>query len=283
MSFNHSLNLNEIVKSLYPNIRRQVLLSLVGSANATIVNAADSTVRRLMEAGHEFKELSVADVEQLLSAPDFQTADDALREVRKLYKVRTEWADLLAQDTGDDTIGSMDGTLELLTGKQKARPISPQAVELLKTVGIEVSEDDVKAAAAERQANDQFWADQRAERRGAIEWFIDRMIASVDDEGDTEHYSQLNIEHKERLMQKFVTALNKGITTATRNVLTGRAGAQDLGLADIPVLRDLAARTMAAAWPVAGLPTTSDVAKDEVPSAKLEALETKFRRAPAPV
>jgi hypothetical protein len=276
MSFNHSLNLNEIVKSLYPNIRRHVLLSLVGSINATLVNAADTAVRRIMEFGYDFKELTIADVEQLMSAPDFLGADDVLAEWRKLYLTRTEWADLLAQDTGDDTLGSISGTIDLLTGPQKARPINLQAIELLKTVGIEVTEDDVKAAAAQRQANDQFWADQRKERRGAVEWFIDHMLVRVDDVGDTDHYSQLTAESKERLVNKFVAALNKGITQATQNVLTGRAGAQDLGLADIPILRDLATRTMSTAWPIAGLPA------EPVDAAKVQELNSKFRRAPRP-
>lgn len=278
MSFNRNINLNEIVSSLYPNIRRQVLLSLVGSCNATIFNAADSAVRTLLDLGHDVTKLDVREVEQLLSAPDFQTSDDALRNIRKLYLVRTEWADMLAQDTGDDKLGSMTGTIELLTGKQKARPTNPLAVELLKQVGVEVTEADLKNAALVRQANDQFWADQRKERSAQTEWFIDHMIARVSDDGDTDHYSQLDDETKERLSTKFAAALNKALSTATQNVLTGRAGPQDLGLGDIPVIKDLAARFSAAVWPVNGLPAAAPV-----DAAKVEALASKFRRAPAPV
>lgn len=284
---NNRINLTEIVSSLYPNVRRTVLLSLVGSANATIFNAADTIVRSLLDQGHDVTRMEQREVEQLLRGPD-ESENERLNNLRQLYAVRTEWADMLAQDTGDDKLGSMESTIELLTGKQKLRPTDPAAIEMLKAAGEEVTEADLKAAAIAKREDDQFWADQRKERSAQTEWFIDRLVTMVPNsdglndayttnEPDGDQFMALDDETKERLYNKFIASLNNGLKKARQNVLTGRAGPQDLGLADIPVLRDLAARFTAAVWPIKGLPTTNTV-----DPAKVKALATKFRRAPAP-
>jgi len=251
--FNKSFNLHTAVMNLRPVVRKQVLFALVGTLNAALVAAADKLAVRLEQDGYDFKELTDCDFELLMQGPD---GTDGLHEVRVQCAVANEWREKLrhAELRYDPTVaeveqaGSILATLNMMTGAQRARPSKPGAREALKAIGIEVTAEDIEAARRKAMDADQARADARANRKAAIITAIHTVFDTLDHE-DTEWYSQLSVENKERLCTKFFSALNGAMTKATQNVLLGMTG-DVLGIGDIIDIRDTSARLMLEAYPI---------------------------------
>lgn len=251
--FNKSFNLHTAIVDLYPTLRRSVLFTMVGTLNAALVAAADKFAVRLEQDGYDFKELTDRDFELLAQGTD---EVDGLHELRIQHALACEWRDMLRHaDLRDDPeapeferAGSILATLNMMTGAQRARPSKPGAREALKAIGIEVNAQDIENARRKALDADQARANARANRKAAILAVIEVAFDKLD-HNDTEYYSQLSTENKERLCTKFFSALNSAMTKATENVLLGMTG-DVLGLGDIVLARDTSARLMLEAFPI---------------------------------
>ena len=267
MSFNKSFNLTAAINDMMFKQRKHVLLALVGSCNAMIFGAADRIAVSLARDGYDYRELERRDIVSLTSGVD--ATDGGLSQTRKLYALANEWRTMLRACSQDESnkmeherIGSMAGTIEMMCGKQKMRATQAGAAELLATVGVTVTPAMAEAVAKQRLLRDQHFADDRNVRKGFIEFIIDNLFEYEDHE-DTEWFTQLDTDTRERLCNKFLESLGKGIDQATQNVLLGARG-DVLGLGDIPILQALLARHTQDVYPIEAI----KVAMADTPSPK---------------
>lgn len=283
--FNRSINLTQYVKNIPSlSLRKAAWLSLVGSVNASLFGAADAIARKLADSGYsDFKELSTREIKALCSGPETGASKDVIAAARKLYDVHAEWRDELLHtsivSTGrkaDDTLGSIGSTITMMTGPQRERDINKEAVPLLASLGIVVTPEQIAGAKKQRLMDDNHWAAQRRERAGMVEFIIDNIFASSDkkyDDGHDESFSQLDVETKEYLCNKFVASMNKAMTSSVQNTLFGRTGDAVLGLADYKI----AERCI-----VEFSELMQGVAKPKAKRVR-KAAKPKVQRAPAPV
>ena len=253
--FNKSFDLTAFVANQPLSIRKQMLLSLVGSVNAAIVGAADKVALSLVADGYTFdelREMTEREINEYLQTVDFQ-GNLTANHVTKLVAVAHDWRAMLAstQTMREGNLGDIGSTIDMMVGVQRMRAIDDNAVKLLATVGVAVSEADIEATRKARRDADQMRANERAKRRGFIEWAIEHCFTIIDDRSDeTDAYGDLPTDIKENLCNKAASALNKGVTTATQNVLTGNRNPDALGLGDIPLLRDTHAQMLSAMYEV---------------------------------
>lgn len=259
MALNRNFNVQDEVLNLYPALRRTVLFSLVGSLNATLIQAADQFVVRAESDGTEIKEMSVADAERLYNGPETAPEEPGsqLHEMRLLCALagtlREDLRFISPNDSENDPeierVGSLYGTLGMMTGKQRARSVAAGAIEALKQLNIELTPEAIETARKNMQSVDQARADARARRRGGIEWTLENVFQRTHVGNDGDYWIQLPLERKELLIGKFFNALNGALTQAQQNVLFGRFGDNVLGLADIPMIRDTIQGLMVVAYP----------------------------------
>lgn len=247
------INLTARIANMPLNIRKTVLLSLVGSLNAQLVGAADQVAQRCVLDGYELKDLEPRDVDTLLQAVDFQ-GNTTRYQLVQLQQLRDEWKAMLQSAADDDSLGEIAGTIEMMLGKQRLRAVDPAARKLLESVGVKLSDEDIEAKRQARRDADQLRANERAERRGFIEWALEHCFSVTDDsddalDGDADHFSALSTEMQETLVNKTCAALNKGVGTATNNVLSGIVNPNALGLADIALMNAEIAEIIAEAYP----------------------------------
>lgn len=253
--FNKSFNLTRIVKDI-PSlaIRKQAWLSLVGSVNASLFAAADSIVAKLQALGYDLVTLERREFVALCSGPETGAGKDVIAENRKLYKLADEWRTELAHTamvtTGrkQDELGTMASTIAMMTGPQKMRDINQDAVPLLSSLGITVTQAQIDAAKKERLATDNQFAEIRRRRAGAVEYVIDNLFATPNDDNDDEHFSTLSPDVKEYLVNKFFAAMNKAQSTAVNNTLFGRTGDTVLGVADYKIIDGMLPKLMEEAY-----------------------------------
>lgn len=254
MAFNKCLNLNAYIADLPLSLRRQVLFSLVGSANAKIVNHAMRIAASLQE--YDYREITPNDIELLAQGID---DTDTLTETCIMANVAQEWRDMLISCTGDETSGSIAGTITMMTGKQKMRAVSAAGIKRLESVGKKVDPEQMRAMLQERLARDQARADERARLVGFTEFIIDNVFPAAHT-NDDEFFSQLTPENKEQLVEKFCKALQSGISKAIENEITGWQGDDVLSSADITIAEQSIADVMAAAYTrTATTPMTTSV------------------------
>lgn len=251
--FNKSYNLHNVIADLYPTIRKAVLFSLVGSINAQLINAADRLAQRLEEDGYDFRELQPADYQMLCAGTD---ETDGLSELRKLCRVGNEWRAMLRHcDMRDDSDldeserpGSIHGTVELLTGRQKMRNVSDKGVKALAKIGIVRTDEQRAEGLRDQLARDQQRADARAKRKAAIYAIYDTVF-DVMDNSDTEYFTELSVDNKERLCTKFFGAINNAIAKAVHNVEHGMDKGDALGIGDICIMQAVQTREFNNAFP----------------------------------
>lgn len=260
MAFNQSINLNTYIADLPLSLRRQVLFSLVGSANAKIVNHAMRIASALAE--YDYREITPREIELLAQGID---ETNTLTETCIMANVAQEWRDMLISCTGDETSGSIAGTITMLTGKQKMRAVSAAGIKRLESVGKKVTPEQMRAMLQERLARDQARADERAKLIGFTEFVIDNVFPATGHEvdaysDDDEFFSQLSPTTKEQLVEKFCKALQSGISKAIENEITGWQGDGVLSSADITIAEQAIADVMAAAYTrTATAPMTTSV------------------------
>jgi len=283
--FNRSFNLTAFVKDI-PSlaIRKAAWLSLVGSVNASLFGAADAIAQKLVADGiepSEFVTLTPREIRALTSGPETGASKDAVSAARKLYKVHVEWRTELQHCTvvssgrkADDTLGSIYSTIKMMTGPQKERGISAEAIPMLASLGIEVTAELIAGAKKQRLLDDNFFATQRRQRAGMIEFIIDNMFASELSDEDDEFYSELDVDVKEYLANKLMTAMNKAMTSAVNNTLFGRKGDNVLGVGDYLIAQKIIPQLIDAMSVSASSKVVKRVRKTAKP---------KVQRAPKPV
>lgn len=260
MAFNQSINLNTYIADLPLSLRRQVLFSLVGSANAKIVNHAMRIASALAE--YDYREITPREIELLAQGID---ETNTLAETCMLANVAQEWRDMLISCTGDETSGSIAGTITMMTGKQKMRAVSAAGIKRLEAVGRKVDPEQMKLRLQDRLARDQARADERAKLIGFTEFVIDNVFPATGHEVDAysdndEFFSQLSPEAKEQFVEKFGKALFAAIAKAEDNEMVGWQGDSVLSAADITIAEQAIKDVMAAAYTrtvVAPTPTPS--------------------------
>lgn len=284
--FNRSFNLTAFVKDI-PSlaIRKAAWLSLVGSVNASLFGAADAIAQKLVAEGidpSEFRELTPREIRALTSGPETGASKDAVSAARKLYKVHVEWRTELQHCTvvssgrkADDTLGSIAATIKMMTGPQKERDISADAIPMLASLGIEVTAEQIAGAKKQRLMDDNHFATQRRQRAGMIEFIIDNMFASELSDEDDEFYSELDVDVKEYLANKLMVSLNKAMTSAVNNTLFGRKGDNVLGVGDYLIAQKIIPQLVDAMSVTAEKKITKRVRKAKV-------VAPKVQRAPAP-
>lgn len=248
MAFNQSIDLNMHINDLPLSLRRQVLFSLVGSANAKVVNKAMQIANALQE--YDYREISPREIELLAQGID---ETNTLTETCIMANVAQEWRDMLVSCTGDETSGSIAGTITMLTGKQKLRAVSVAGLKRLESVGKKVDPEQMRAMLQERLARDQARADERAKLVGFTEFVIDNVFPATGHETDAysdndEFFSQLSPTTKEQFVEKFCKALQSGISKAIENEITGWQGDGVLSSADITIAEQAITEVMAAAY-----------------------------------
>lgn len=249
MAFNQSINLTAHVRELPLTLRRQVLFSLVGSANAKVVNHALSLAGQLAE--YDYRELDSRDVELLTKTID---EENTLVETTIISNLAREWRDMLVSCTGDETSGSITATMTMMTGKQKIRQASSEGLKRLAAIGKDVSPEKRKELLLERLARDQQRADERAKFTGFAEFIIDAIFPATGHEkdgytDDDEFFVRLTPISKEQFVEKYVKSLQGAITKAIDNEITGWTGDGILSSADIVIAEDAIRTVMAEAYP----------------------------------
>ena len=246
--FNRSFDLVAAVRNMPLSVRKHVLLSLVGSVNASIVGGADKLATQLEAIGYtldELREFEPREVVWLMQNVDFQgdVGGDKLRKLAALGHVLRGM--LLQTDHRNAGLGSIAGTIDMMVGTQRLRPVSNNAVALLEAVGVKVTAAQIEETRAQRRDLDQQRANARAKRRGFIEWVIDNCFNREQADGeDADVYGDLDEDVREQLCNKALAAMSKGVTTATQNVLMGVSNSDALGICDIALLKGLHAQLM---------------------------------------
>ena len=294
--FNKSFNLTQFIKDIPSlSIRRSAWAALTSTLNYRLCSSADRIAQRLLDAGHspdELKECSPREFKALIAGPETGPSNNDMRTQRQLYLLRGEYAELLAHATlvttgeKDSDFGSLQATLSFMTGPQRERVIAPDNVKAARAAGFEVTDSMVAAAQRAMLSSDNHFAQQRAKRVGLTEWIIDQLFANVSDEEDDEMYSQLDVDHKEWLANKFMAWCSSQHQKILMNVLTGRRGDNVLGIADKVIFDSIIAILPDAMYRTA---TKKVVAKAKAPAdkavkikAKKVATKSTARRAPAP-
>lgn len=234
----------QIIDNLPDAAKRNVLYSLVGSLNASIIGTASSVSTRLTRHMHEanphrdheeddgyFIELEPREVVKLLNEMDDRA--DLLLNVRRTVRVAQQFRDQLIALSNIKNDGSIESTMEfMLDGKAK-----PFDKALMKVI-MKEAEMDIDPALMESM--NQLDAAQRATKlaaqRGAVEWLIERVFTSYGDDKliDTEHGAYiahapdtgdflevLSDDTLGRLYDKIVSAIDRARTAAVMGILRG--------------------------------------------------------------
>lgn len=159
------------------NVKRHVLLCLVGSMNASLIGSAQSLLQgKLKDYEEEWNALTERDVENILAGPDERAFDfDALRAFNAL---RMDWAAQLEDLTGGRSTGDIGETIQFMVS-------NPRSVDnallksILEAAGIGVDESTQKLLSAKYDARQKDRAHKLAQQRGMVEWLIEHFFAPV--------------------------------------------------------------------------------------------------------
>lgn len=235
--FNTNFNLTTAVNELPLALRKNALLSLVGSLNAKIFGIADKAVMQLQADGYVLEELKELNHRELVGLFDSLDDTSTHHHAVMLASLAQEWRDMLHKVSENPNLGLMSGTITMMTGVQKIRVVSGAGSARLAAIGEVRTPEQRKESLQAKLAQDQARADERSRRTGFIEFIIDRVITPCTDE-ETEHYSEIDDITKEQLCNKFLQSLQKSKQTAIMNVETETTWGDSLGEADIIFLRN---------------------------------------------
>lgn len=248
--FNRSFNLTEYINDLRSlALKRAAFASLANTLSWRICTAADRMVDQLLKKEYthdELKELSSREVLALLSGPETGPGNDELRELRKIWKLYSEYMHAIDMYTIEPTsrkegdkpeYGTIRATLDSMTGPQRERAIDPKRIKQAKDMGIEVTPEAIKEGLADKLRQDNHWAGIRAKRVGFTEWIIDQLFAQVVDDSDDENYSQLSAVDKEFLCSKFQAFCGTALSRVEQDFLFNRTSVNGLSIGDRPLLK----------------------------------------------
>lgn len=226
-----SNSIHSIIDALPEQAKRNVLFSLVGSLNASIIGSASSVVARLTSDDYDFRELEASDVIHMLNEMDGR--QDFVLNTRKTVRVAQVLRDQLIAISNNDEDGDLLGTLEFMTrGTNKGLDM-----ELLKATleAAGIKGVDPKHFEAMHAMNQAQRAARLSAQRGHIEWLIDHVLTGTgaEDGYDEAVIDELQSEQIERLQDKLVVALNRARDNTVLGVLS-RDKRYSLG--DLPLI-----------------------------------------------
>lgn len=274
--FNKSFPLTTRIADLFPNIRRSVLFSMVGSLNCQLVNSARTIATNLIADGYDMRELQRQDVVALLRGPETGPSTSVIDEMQLLYTLAADWRGRLRHATLEDNpneaeerrVGSMASTLDMMCGPQNARAVNKAGLAELEALGCPATDDEIAEMQRQSRLSAQQRADGLARVRGQVEWIIDNVFAKdmdespfAVDEEDLDVFHRLSEQRREVLVMKYFDALNKAQAAARKNVIFGGntlPGA--LGAADIVFIMNVIKAQMPEAFP----PTVVQAEKPKV-------------------
>lgn len=203
------LDVVEYVAALPGNIRRNVLFSLVGSVNASLIGTAQSMVRRIERDGTSLLELSPYEFEQLMAGPDWMSGTNYARNVNAIAQ---RWRDDLVALTDQDNAGALGETIDFMI-KQPRQLDDVLLRATLEAAGIQGVEPEIIKAKFDTMQQQR--AETLAAQRGQIEWVIEQAL-STDEEPE---FFQLSEEQQHALTDKLAAALERTRDTAVIGVL----------------------------------------------------------------
>jgi hypothetical protein len=220
------LDVVEYVNNLPGNIRRQVLFSLVGSLNASLIGTAQTMIRRI-EKDQEttILDLSPGELEHLMTGPDWVEGTSYARNVNAIAQM---WRDDLVALTDQPHAGSLSETIEFMV--RSPRQLDDALLKAtLEAAGIaDVPTTMLKAKYNIQQAQR---SDQLAQQRGHIEWIIDQalnpehsrvsanMFDLIEGEYTEPNFFNLSEDQQEAMTSKLANALERTRDTAILGVL----------------------------------------------------------------
>ena len=283
--FNRSFNVLDFIEEI-PS--RGVKVALYGtlrdSLNFRLVNAANTVCEAIEAEGFDIKEFGVEDAEKFLCGADLGD-DEVLRELRALMSLRNllekmanhnvidlghssnNLRDRIGKDKDRPAYGTLAHAIEQQCGVQQVRVRrNADAEAALEAVGVKTTDEDRMNDALKARDTFQHFANQKAARKGAIEWMLDAVLAA--DGKDT--FADLPVALREELTEKVNAKFPQLIEQAASNTRNGRKG---LGLGDIIVMRDETVRLKNEAYKVeapkpADGPTPGKAKRVRKPNAK---------------
>lgn len=209
-------NAINFISGLPSNIKRNVLFSMVGSLNASLIGTATSMLRRFKANGEDIKELSAAEINHLMLGPDWV---DGTRYVRNVNMLAQRWRDDLVALTDMDNAGSLSETIDFMI-KSPRKLDDDLLVATLAAAGINDVPTDIIKAKHEQMQRER--SEQLAAQRGEIEWLIEQgFTPDLDEDGDYDEpkWEMLSEEQRDSLNNKLLDALKRTRDTAVLGVL----------------------------------------------------------------
>lgn len=225
------MNAADFVDRLPSNIRQQVLFSLVGSINSSLIGTAQSIVRRLEGDGIDVKELSPFEVGEMLTAPDLV---DTTTDARGLNALAQHWRDDLQALTDQEHAGELGATIDFMV-KNPRKVDENLLTVVLESAGL--TDVPTSLIAAKYDAEQKQRSELLAKQRGSIEWVIEQGLHEYGDDGyllDAGNtFDNLNEGVQERLAEKLQSALQR---TRDRAVVAVLNRDRRWTLGDLPVI-----------------------------------------------
>lgn len=226
------IDFTSIVDAVPDNTKYNILNSLVGAINCSVIGTASIVVGRLEKSVPEFETLSALEVIHMMLEADMRY--DALRAVRSIIKVRDKLRDQLIEVANDDNISDWPSSIEFMTQPSQTSRLSRERLgQVLSLIGLDEPTIDVmyQASLVQESQDRSRSAEQIAARAGRIEWLIENVFYSnqirneqgimVDDENIGSSVEELSPEVQNRLYDKLVQALNKGLTRCAARFAQG--------------------------------------------------------------
>jgi hypothetical protein len=229
------INTAGFIDELPRNIRQQVLFSVVGSINSSLIGTAQTVLRTLERTTglDDIKEVSAFEVREMLRGPDLI---DTTLDARHLNALAQHWRDDLQNLTDQPEAGELGSTIDFMI-KSPRKVDENMLVAILEAAGLK--DVPVGIIAAKYDAQQEARSSMLAKQRGEIEWLIEQGFSSDDiDAGSPlfeSHtvFDNLSETVQERLTEKLQAALQRTRDSAVIGVLN-RDKRWTLG--DLPVI-----------------------------------------------
>jgi hypothetical protein len=237
----------EILDGVPDNTKYNILNSLVGALNCSVIGSANIMVGRLERLVPEFETLSALEVIHMVMEADMRY--DNLRAIRGLCKVRDKLRDQLIEVANDNDISDWTSSIEFMTQPSQTSRLSKEKLgQVLSLIGLDEATIEImyQASLVQESQDRERSAEQISQRAGRIEWVIEKVYYSnqyrnelghmVDDNDIPSSVEELNPEAQNRLYDKLVQALNKGLTRCASRFAQGDSRYE---LNDVVILNQL--------------------------------------------
>lgn len=238
---------DDIIQAVPDNTKYNILNSLVGAINCSVIGTASIVVGRLEKDIPEFMTLSPLEVIHMMMEADMRY--DQLRAVRSIIKVRDVLRDQLIEVANDSNISDWPSSIEFMTQPSQTSRLSRDKLgQVLALIGLDEPTIDIMyQASLVQEAQDRTRsAEQIGARAGHIEWLIENVFYSnqirnadgvmVDDTNIGQSIEELAPDVQNRLYDKLVSALNKGLTRCAARFAQGDTRYE---LNDVVILNNL--------------------------------------------